>query len=118
MVFLQNIIGRRMKLTKVAESLISTGKTLDSGLEAQQLYEEYEKTGNKSLLEKVKRYCKNDVKMTLEVFLYIMYYQELHHDEQTHSYTLEDIVARSQKVIKAADTQQPQQVSNTSLFGS
>jgi len=115
MVFLQNMIGRRMKLTKVAESLISTGKTLDSGLEAQQLYEEYEKTGLKSLLEKVKRYCKNDVKMTLLVFLYVMYYKELHHDDTTSSYTTTDIIEKSQKVIKRNDTEQ-QHTKNDSLF--
>ena len=42
--FLSNLLKRRLKLTVVAEDLVGIGKTLDSGLQAQTMYEEYLKT--------------------------------------------------------------------------
>ncbi|MEI7478007.1 MAG: ribonuclease H-like domain-containing protein [bacterium] len=42
------------------------------------MYKEYLETGDTKLLDAVKKYCKNDVKMTHLVFLYLLKYKKLH----------------------------------------
>ena len=54
--------------------------------------------------------------MTLYDFLYIMHYKEIHHEENAYNYTLEDIVATSQKVMRAQDHQEQKTVNNQSIF--
>jgi uncharacterized protein YprB with RNaseH-like and TPR domain len=63
--FLWKLLGKRMSLNNVAQALISSGKTLTSGKEGEELLQQYKKTKNEKLLTKVKKYCKNDVHITL-----------------------------------------------------
>jgi len=72
--------------------LISIWKTLSSWLEWTKLLIEYEKTWDKKLLTKVQNYCKNDVKMTLWVILYLMKYQKLYLDWEEINYDLQDLI--------------------------
>jgi hypothetical protein len=50
---------------------------LSSGAEGQELLDKWFRDGNIRALEKVKEYCKNDVEITLGVFLYMIYYQSV-----------------------------------------
>jgi len=75
---LYKLLRKRLKLTKVAESLVSMGKTLDSGAEGSKLLNEYKRTGDKKALNKVKKYCKNDVRITLGIFLYLLEHKKVH----------------------------------------
>jgi uncharacterized protein YprB with RNaseH-like and TPR domain len=70
--FLWNLTGRRLWLEAVSQALIWIKKTLSSWKEWEELLKQYQKTWDKSILEKVKSYCKNDVKMTLWILLYFL----------------------------------------------
>gem|GEM_PF-259449 len=69
--------GRRMSLQAMATALIDAGKTLSSGAEGQELLDKRFRDGDRKALEKVKEYCKNDVEITLGVFLYMIRYQSV-----------------------------------------
>ncbi|MDP2670224.1 MAG: ribonuclease H-like domain-containing protein [bacterium] len=84
----RRLTGRRMSLNAMATALLGVGKTLSSGAEGQQLLEKRQKTNDQKALQKVREYCKNDVEITLGVFLYMLHYQELHLDG-TH-YTIDE----------------------------
>ncbi len=75
--FIWNRLKRKIWLNKLSEALVGIKKTLSDGLEWSKLYKEYVATGDEKLLSTVKGYCKNDVKMTLLVFLYLIKYQKL-----------------------------------------
>lgn len=75
--FIWNKLKRKIGLNKLSEALIWIKKTLSDGLEWSKLYKEYIATGDEKLLSTVKSYCKNDVKMTFLVFLYLLKYQKL-----------------------------------------
>ncbi len=90
--FLWQLTWRRMSLNNVATALISSGKTLTSGKEWEMLLQQYKKTGDNSLLQKVKNYCKNDVRITFGVFLYLLSYNALHVDDKSYTYDLETLL--------------------------
>ncbi len=90
--FIRNMTGRRMGLDKVSSALISISKTLSSWLEWTKLLIEYEKTWDKKFLTKVQNYCKNDVRMTLGVMLYLMKYQNLYLDGEEINYEISDLI--------------------------
>ncbi len=85
--FIWNLTGRRLWLDNVSKALVGIKKTLSSWLEGEKLLREYEKTGEKKLLEKVKNYCKNDVKMTLWVLLYFLTHNKIFIDGKEYEYT-------------------------------
>lgn len=89
---LYKLLKKRYKLSKVAESLVSMGKTLDSGAEGSRLLNEYKKTGDKKALTKVKKYCKNDVKITLWVFLYLMANQKVYIEWKSKEFSIPDMI--------------------------
>lgn len=64
-----------MGLDAMANALLGTGKTLSSGAEGQELLEKWFQHGDQAAGEKVKLYCKNDVEITLGVFLYLLRHQ-------------------------------------------
>ena len=86
------LLKRRLKLTKVAESLVSSGKTLESGAEGARLLQEWKETWDKKTLRKVKNYCKNDVRITLWVFLYLLEHKKIHIEGETKEFTLEQLI--------------------------
>lgn len=90
--FILNITWKRISLDKAASSLVSVWKTLSSWLEWSEFYKEYLKTWEESLLNKVKNYCKNDVKMTLMLLLYLVNYKRLYIDWKEFAYDEIDLV--------------------------
>lgn len=90
--FVQKMLGRRIGLNKLAEALVGVKKSLESGLEGAKIYKDYILTWDKKLLEQVKRYCKNDVTMTLLLFLYLLKYKKLYDDWKEIDFTEDDIL--------------------------
>lgn len=106
--FIRNLTWKRIGLNKVSTSLVSLKKTLSSWLEWEELLKEYLKTGDEWLLSKVKRYCKNDVKMTLGVLLYFMKNKNINLDENSFEFEIDDLVRLWSQVRKTKDTKNDQ----------
>ena len=51
-------------------------------------------------LEEFKKYCKNDVRMTMLIFLYFMHYKKLFIEGDEITFTLEDLEMKSRQEIK------------------
>ncbi len=92
--FFHKLLKRRLKLSKIAESLVSSGKTLESWAEWANLLQEYKRTGDKKALRKVKKYCKNDVRITLWVFLYLLSNNKVHIEGETKEFDLNTLIQR------------------------
>lgn len=65
---IKNVLGKRIKLDSVARATLNVGKSAD-GLLALQWYQEY-LDGDASKLQKIADYCKVDVQVTRDVYLY------------------------------------------------
>lgn len=101
--FVQAMTGKRLWLNKIAEALVNVSKTLTSWAEWEVLYKKYEEENDLEALEEFKKYCKNDVRMTMLVFLYFMYYKKLFIEGDEITFTLQDLVERSQKEAKTTN---------------
>ncbi len=100
--FVQKMLGRRMWLNKLAEALVWVKKSLESWVEWSKMYKDYLVTWDKKLLEAVKRYCKNDVKMTLLLFLYLLKYKKLYDEGEEITFTDDDILKYGQLIEEDA----------------
>ncbi len=98
--FVQAMTGKRIGLNKIAEALVNVSKTLTSGAEWEVLYKKYQEENDLAALEEFKKYCKNDVRMTMLVFLYLMHFKKLYIEGEEITFTLEDLVDKSNKEIK------------------
>lgn len=94
--FMRQRIGRKIGLNKLWEALIGLKKTLDSWAEWSNILKEYQQTGDKKLLEVVKKYCKNDVKMTHLIFLYLLKYKKLFEEWEEILFTDEELMEYGQ----------------------
>lgn len=90
--FINHLTGKKIGLNKVASSLIGIEKTLESGLEGANIYKKYLKTGDKKLLDTFKKYCKNDVKMTLYLLFYLVHFQKLYIEGEEKTYSIQDFI--------------------------
>lgn len=99
-VLIHSLTSKRMGLNKVSEALVGVSKTLESGAEWDLLYQKYLETGDDQLLEELKQYCKNDVRMTALVFLYLMHFQKIFMEGEEVVFSLDDIIDRSHREVK------------------
>lgn len=76
------IFWKKIWLNAVAETIVGISKTLSSGLEGAQLLKHYKETWDQKALTKVKNYCKNDVKMTLTILLYLLFIGSINYNWQ------------------------------------
>ena len=86
------IFSKRIWLNQVATHIVWVSKTLSSWAEWMNLLKEYETSWDKKILEKVKNYCKNDVKMTLTILLYLLYNWNISYNWKDISVNIEDII--------------------------
>lgn len=94
--FIRNIANRRIGLNKVATGLVGLVKVLEwGGMEWAKLLLEYKKNWDTALFNKVKKYCKWDVEMTLWILLYFMKYLEFYLDGEHYTYSIEEFVRHS-----------------------
>lgn len=97
-VFIRNLTWKRLWLNKVSSALVWVQKTLQSWLEGEKLYNEYIKTQNEDLLKEFKEYCKNDVRMTALVLLYLIHYKRIFIEWDEINFTIEDLLEKSKSV--------------------
>ncbi len=98
--FLQHLTGKRIWLNRASQALVWVKKTLESWAEAEVLYNRYLNEWDESAMKELKKYCRNDVKMTLLTFLYLMEYLSIYREGEQNDFTLEDLVTKSQKKNK------------------
>ncbi|MFZ2150737.1 MAG: ribonuclease H-like domain-containing protein [Candidatus Absconditicoccaceae bacterium] len=111
--FIRNLTGKRLKLNKVSETFIGSGKTVESGLEAEKLWKQYEETGDKKYLEEYKKYCKNDVRITALSLLYLLHFKKIFIEGDEILFETKDIIDKSKfrgEEIRTNNTQ------NQSIF--
>ncbi|MCK9466867.1 MAG: ribonuclease H-like domain-containing protein [Candidatus Absconditabacterales bacterium] len=113
--FIRNISGKRIGLNKLSETLIGIQKTLESGAEGEVLRKQYQETGDKKFLEEFKKYCKNDVRMTAFVLLYLLHFKKIFIEGEEISFSIEDFVklAKPKGEIK---NEEENKFSNQSIF--
>lgn len=98
--FIRELTKKRISLNKVSTALIGIQKTLESGTQVETLLKEFEKTGDKKLLEEAKKYCKNDVRMTALVLLYFLHYQKISMEGEEITFGLNDLIEKSKTEVK------------------
>jgi len=111
-VFFQQLTGKRMWLNKVSDSLVWIKKTLDSWADVESLWKEYINTNDKKILKKVQEYCKNDVRMTALVLLYLLHFKKVDIDNEDYTFNIEDFIELSKPSEKKDYTNN----TNSSLF--
>lgn len=111
-VLIHTLTGKRMWLNKVSEALVWVSKTLESGAEGEGLYQKFLETGEEKYLEELKQYCKNDVRMTALVLLYLMYFKKVFIEGEEVLFSIEDIINKSNRETKEIGSTQ-----NQSIFG-
>lgn len=111
-VFLNYLTGKKLWLNKVAGSLIGVEKTLSSWLEWSELWKKYETTWQKRYLEKFKEYCKNDVKMTVLLLYFLLYYKKIFFDNKELSFDIQEFLQHA----KHSDTEEETTFSNNAMF--
>ena len=94
--FVRGLTSRRIGLNKISTALVWLAKTLDSGKEAQWLWEAYQE-GDEKAFKTLMRYCRNDVKMTYLTLWYILDAEEIGREDQSYPYTMEDFFDLSNK---------------------
>lgn len=98
--FIRRLTWKRIWLNAVSKSLLSIWKTLESWLEWEQYLKEYIKSWDQNAYNKVKLYCKNDVKMTLWVLLYFLKHNKIFIDNKEFNYDINDLINLSNNTKK------------------
>jgi len=98
--FIRAMTGKRISLNKIGEALVGISKTLESWMEWEKLYNKYIETWDEKSLEEFKQYCKNDVRMTTLILLYLMHFKKIYIEWEEIFFTIKDLVEKSQKQIK------------------
>lgn len=99
--FIRAMTGKRLGLNKIAEALVNVSKTLTSWAEWEVLYKKYIEENDLDALEEFKKYCKNDVRMTMLVFLYLMHFKKLFIEGEEITFNLKDLEEKSGQEIKS-----------------
>lgn len=118
--FLWNKINKRIWLNKVATAMIWLAKNLDISWDGMQLIQDWLQNSNQESLEKVKKYCKNDVKMTLWILLYFIKYQEFYIDWEKVEFSIEEFVelaSRDRNKKQKTEDNKKSALMTPSLFG-
>jgi len=90
--FIRNICGKRIWLNKLSEALIGIQKTLESWAEWEILRKKYQETWDKKFLEEFKKYCKNDVRMTWFVLLYLLHFKKIFIEWEEIKFSIQDFI--------------------------
>ncbi len=99
----------------MSEALIWIQKTLESWAEWEILWKKYQETWDVKYLEEFKKYCKNDVRMTAFVLLYLLHFKKIFIEWEEIKFTIEDFV-RLAKPKSDIENEDNNKFSNQSIF--
>lgn len=102
-VFFQQLTGRRMWLNKVSDSLVWVSKTLDSWADVESLWKERKEKDDKKILKKIQEYCKNDVRMTALVLMYLLHFQKVDLEDGEYTFDIDRFLELSRPMEKKTD---------------
>ena len=94
-VFFMQLTGRRMGLNKVSDSLVWVKKTWDSWADVESLWKERKNNNDNKILKKIQEYCKNDVRMTALVLLYLLHFQKVDMDNEDYTFDINQFIELS-----------------------
>ncbi len=114
--FLRNLTWRRVGLDKVATALIDLKKTLNIADEGAQDIQKYLQTNDQKHLKSVKKYCKNDVKMTLWVLLYLIKYKSIYINNTQYEYSIPEFIKKANHIKKPKKEQKKSIKNAESIF--
>ena len=93
-----------MWLNKISDSLVWVKKTLDSWADVENLWREWKNTDDSKILKKIQEYCKNDVRMTTLVLLYLIYFKKVDLDNEDYVFDIEKFINLSKPIEKKTST--------------
>ena len=99
-VFFTQLTGKRMWLNKVSDSLVWVKKTLDSWADVESLWKERTTWNDSKILKKIQEYCKNDVRMTALVLLYLLHFKKVDIDNEDYTFDIPKLIELSQPIEK------------------
>ncbi len=102
-VFFQQLTWRRMWLNKVSDSLVSVSKTLDSWADVESLWKQWKESNDKKILKKIQEYCKNDVRMTALVLMYLLHFKKVDLDNEEYTFDIDKFIELSRPMEKKTD---------------
>ena len=103
-----------MWLNKVSDSLVWVKKTLDSWADVESLWKERKSSNDNKILKKIQEYCKNDVRMTALVLLYLLHFQKVDMDNEDYTFNTQRFIELSKPSEKKLS--ETNIISNNSLF--
>lgn len=83
---LYRLTKKRIGLNAVTKAWVGIEKTLWSGAEGDELMKKWQETGEEKYLTTFQEYCKNDVRMTAMVLLYLLYHKEILVDGEYYTF--------------------------------
>ncbi len=100
--FIRNMTWKRIWLNKLSEAFIGIKKTLESGAEWEWLWKKYLETNDQKFLDEFKKYCKNDVRMTAFILLYLLHFKKIYIEWEEKTFDIKEFVkyARPKEDIK------------------
>ncbi len=102
-IFIQNLTGKRIGLNRLSTDLIGMEKNLEGwGASVESLRKERKNNNNEKALNEIKSYCENDVKMTVLLLYYLVYFQKLSLNGEEYLYKIDKFLqlANNQEEIK------------------
>ena len=113
-IFFSQLTGKRMGLNKVSESLVWVKKTLDSWADVESLWKERQSSEDTKILKRIQEYCKNDVRMTALVLLYLLHFQKVDMENEEFIFDIQKFINLSKPTEKKRDNLG--NIQNNSLF--
>ena len=111
-VFFQQLTWKRMWLNRISDSLVWVTKTLDSWADVESLWKEWKSSNDNKILKRIQEYCKNDVRMTALVLLYLLHFKKVDLDNEEYKFDTEKLIELSKPMGK----KDPDIHTKTSLF--
>jgi len=112
--FIRNISKKRIGLNKLWEALIWIQKTLESWTEWEILRKKFLETWDKKFLEEFKKYCKNDVRMTTFILLYLLHFKKIFIEWEEIHFEISDFIKLAKP--KADIENEDNKFNNQSIF--
>lgn len=95
--FIWNLTWKRVSLDNLSKFFLWENKIFKSWSEVVKYIIKYQETKDQKLLDIVKDYCKQDVKLTLWIFNYIINNNRILIDDKEYKYNIEDFIYLSNK---------------------